>query len=92
VTNHQWRESQRTHAFAAGMLIENRKSGFWFYNRKPVLLLWQLVFEFIFLSFSSRKLHKNCQMSAKIYLHICLILSVYKSFIKRSNMAGKETI
>ena len=30
-------------------------------------------------SVSSRKLHKNNQMSDKINLHICLILSVYKS-------------
>src|SRR6218665_463025 len=60
---------------------------------KPGLFLWQPVFEFIFLSFSSRKLHKNYQISDKINSHICLMLSVYKSFIiKRSNMAAKEPI
>jgi len=31
-------------------------------------------------------------MSDKINSHICLMLSVYKIFIKCSNMAAKETI
>src|SRR6218665_2214901 len=31
-------------------------------------------------SFLSRKSHKNYQMSGKINSHICLMLSVYKSF------------
>src|SRR6218665_405624 len=33
-----------------------------------------------FFSFSSRKLHKNYQMSDQINSHICLMLSVYKNF------------
>jgi len=47
----------------------------------------------IFLSFSSRKLHKNYQMSDKIDSHIYLMLSVKtKVFINQSNVAGKEII
>jgi len=34
---------------------------------------------YLFLSFSSRKLHKNYHTSYKINLHICLMLSIYKS-------------
>jgi len=61
-------------------------------NHKSVLFLWQSVFLFLLLSFSSRKLHKNYQiMSDKTNSHICLMLCVYKSF-HQSNMAGKETI
>ena len=59
--------------------------------RKSVLFPWQPVFEFIYLSFSSRRLHKNYQMSDKINSHICLILSVYKSF-HRTVKNGKETM
>jgi len=67
-------------------------------NRKMEILFenWFYFFptglKIYFLSFSSRKLHRNYQMSGKINWHICLILSVYKSFQKRSNMAGKEAI
>jgi len=53
------------------MLIENWKNDFRFQIRQPV-------FEFIW--FSSRKLHKNYQMSDEIKSYICLVFSVYKSF------------
>src|SRR6218665_322247 len=59
------------------MLIENRKSGskpengFYFFGNRFSIFFW---------SFSSRKLHKNNQMSDKINSHICLMLNVYKSF------------
>jgi len=47
------------------------KNGFYFFGN------W---FSDLLLSFSSRKLHKNHQMSDKINSHICLMLNVYKSF------------
>src|SRR6218665_528944 len=43
----------------------------------------------LFFSSSSRKLHKNYQMSGTVNSHTCLTLGVY---IKRSNMGGKEII
>ena len=59
-----------------GILIGNPVFGL--KTEKPVLFLWQPVFEFV--SFFSRKLHKNYQISDKINSHIHLMLSVYKSF------------
>ena len=57
-------------------------------NWKPVLFLRQPVFKFILLSFSSRKLHTNYQMSDKINSRISVMLSVCKSFHQKV----KETI
>jgi len=50
-------------------------------NQKPVLFLLETDFRIcFFFSLLSRKLHKNYQMWDKINSHICLMLSVYKSF------------
>ena len=57
-----------------------------------LLHFWQMKLELVFFSFSSRKLHKNYQMSGKLNSHICLMLSVSESFYQTSNMAGKEFI
>jgi len=46
-------------------------------KQNPVLHLLQTKFEFTFLSFSSRKLHKIIKCHRKL---ICLMLSVYESF------------
>ena len=53
------------------MLIENRR-----YNT----FLWQPVFEFIFCHIRQGDYIKYYHMSDKINSHICLMLSVYKSF------------
>ena len=45
-------------------------------NRKPVLFLWQPVFDFILLSVSSRKYIKMTKCNS----HICLTLNVYNIF------------
>src|SRR6218665_1973516 len=46
--------------------------------------IWFFIFgkqiQINFLSFSSRKLHKNYQMSGQMNSHICLMLGVYKRF------------
>src|SRR6218665_360091 len=63
-----------------GILMENQISK----TRNPVLKpnagSISLETGFLNLFFSSMKLHKNYQMSDKINLHICLMLSVYNSF------------
>ena len=65
----------------------NRKPEIW----KPVLFLWQPVFDFF--SFSSRKLHKNYQICQWKLIHTFVYCWVFINvFIKQSDMAAKETI
>jgi len=59
------------------MLIEKRKFGF---GSKTGFISLTTGFQIYFLSFSSRKLHENYQVSDKNNSHICLKLSVYKTF------------
>src|SRR6218665_1035926 len=63
-------------------------------KRNLVLHHRQMMFGFILFSFSSRKFHKNDQMSDKINSHICLMLTVEftKVFVKRSSMTVKEIL
>jgi len=61
----------------------NRKPEIWFSVLKQILFIWQQfsnLFIFIFVKEITSKFHKNYQMSNKINLHTCLMLSVYKSF------------
>jgi len=58
------------------ILNEIRKTRISFFKWNLLLHLWQMKFEFIYFSFSSRKLHKNYQIKS----HTCLMLSVYESF------------
>jgi len=62
-----------TREFKLGMFFSSKtESQFYFFgNRFSNLIL---------LSFSCSKLHNSCQMLDKINSHICLMLSVYKSF------------
>ena len=74
------------------MLNEIRKTVFQFQKRNPVLYLHHTKLEFNFSSFSSRKLHKNYQISGKINSHFCLMLSVYNSFHQRPNSRQRNHI
>ena len=70
----------------------NRKSAIRFSVLKPKTGSISLVTGLpIYFSFSSRKLHKIYQMSDKISSHISLMLSFTKLFIRRSNVANKES-
>ena len=74
----------------------NRKPDFWFSVRKPKTGSISLATAVHFFSISSRQLRKNYQMSDRINSHICLLLSVYKSYHQtgkygRQNFTGLET-